>query len=482
MGIFNWGKKSKQETDINQVPGGVNIKIPPTSGRKSRPTFDDTYYDLRSGVKYINPSFIREMIPVIRKLTHINSDFGLALNDLVKLTNTGHWIKFDQSIPTDQRDKMRKHLKEISKTWGEGVHGIDGLVNKMVSQIWVSGALSAEWVVNNPKTGIGNCAIVNPETIYWAWEKTKNRFAVYQKQDNKTGDNMFEKMVKLNPLTYKYLSMNGDTEVPYAIPPFLTALNYVRPQMNMDKNIDHIMEQLGLLGFFETKVEKPMQSDGEPDEKYRARLTSFLSETRKTVMDGLSSGVVVGYKDDHEFKFNATSKNLSGAVDMYGLNQVKIANGLKISPEFLGFATNSSESAMSIIFTKMLSQLVNAQDLVKAFLEYGYELELTLAGFKRVDLSVEFKPSTITDELKYQQSQEYKIRNIENKYNMGVIGQQQKAEELGYDKPDMAKSRAPISDSSSKQTREADKDKSDRKTRDKNKPVAKRKDSDTKPR
>lgn len=481
MKIFNWNSKKDVANNVTIKPDST-VKVPPTSGRKTRPTFEETYYDLRAGVKYINPSFIREIIPLIRKLCYSNSDFGLALNDLVKLTNTGHWVKFDQSINTQQRTKMREHLREVSKTWGEGVHGIDGLVNKLISQIWISGALSSEWVVNNSKTGIENCAIVNPETIYWAWEKSKRRFAVYQKQDYKTGENLTEKMVRLNPITYKYFAINGDTEIPYGIPPFLTALNYVKPQLNMDKNIDHIMEQLGLLGFFETKVEKPMQRDGESDDKYMARLIAFLSETRKTVMEGLNSGIVVGYKDDHEFEFNATAKNLSGAVDMYSLNQVKMANGLKVSPEFFGFATNTSESAMSIIFTKMLSQLVNAQDLVRTFLEYGYELELTLAGYSKVNLSVEFKPSTITDELKYQQAMEYKIRNIENKYNMGVISQQQKAEELGYDKPDVDKPRAPIADSAAKQNREADKDKSDRKTRDKNKPTPKRKDTDTKSR
>ena len=481
MKIFNWNSKKDIANNVIAKSDSL-IKVPPTSGRKTRPTFDETYYDLRSGVKYINPSFLREIIPLIRKLCYTNSDFGLALNDLVKLTNTGHWVKFDQSINTQQRTKMREHLREVSKTWGEGVHGIDGLVNKLISQIWISGALSAEWVVNNQKTGIENCSIVNPETIYWAWEKTRKRFSVYQKQDYKTGENLTEKMVRLNPITYKYFAINGDTEIPYGIPPFLTALNYVKPQLNMDKNIDHIMEQLGLLGFFETKVEKPMQRDGESDDKYMARLIAFLSETRKTVMEGLNSGIVVGYKDDHEFEFNATAKNLSGAVDMYSLNQVKMANGLKVSPEFFGFATNTSESAMSIIFTKMLSQLVNAQDLVRTFLEYGYELGLTLAGYSKVNLSVEFKPSTITDELKYQQAMEYKIRNTENKYNMGVISQQQKAEELGYDKPDTDKPRAPIADGAAKQNREADKDKSDRKTRDKNKPVPKRKDSDTKSR
>jgi hypothetical protein len=137
---------------------------------------------------------------------------------------------------------------------------------------------------------------------------------------------------------------------------------------------------------------------------------------------------------------------------------------------------------MSIIFTKMLSQLVNVQEIVKANLEFGYILELKLAGFDPKGLEVEFKPSTITDELKFQQAQEYKIRNIENKYLAGVIGQQQKAEEMGYDKPDQAASRAPLDVSGkNKQDRKRIKTNQIEKEEQKSKPTPKRKDADTKP-
>lgn len=457
----------KKEDLIRSIP----------EGRISRPTFipGTTFTDLRSQLAFVKPSYIASIIPVIRKLSWINPDVGLAVNDMVQLTNTGHKIKFDPGVPPEQIDAMRQHLEDKQKFWGDGVDGMNGIINKLIAQIWISGALSNEWVVNNEKTGIGTIALVNPETISFRWDKKKLRFLPYQQQNFETGGGLEEKYVKLNPNTYRYMALNGDTDLPHGIPPFLTALDAISTQGDMDKNIRYIIKQLGLLGFFETLISKPSMNDGENEAQYSARLTNLLKEAKTNVSDGLTDGVVVGYKDDHEFNFNSTSKDLNGVSEIYNRNEISIANGLKIAPEFLGIGSSGSETGITIIFTKMLSQLQNVQMIVAANLKFGYTLELMLAGFKFKNLRVEFNPSTITDELKYQQSQEYKIRNVNNKYKMGLISQQQAADELGYDKPDQSEPRAPIDNSGQQQEKRQDQnDKSDKKSREKSKPQPKR--------
>lgn len=423
-----------------------SMDIVPPPGRISRPTFSSTFTDIKSGLTLINPSFIAEYIPVIRKLSWINPDVGLAVNDMVQLTNTGHRIKFDPGVSAEEQQAMRRHIDEKQNFWGDGVAGMNGLVNKMIAQIWISGAIANEWIVANDKKGIEHVALVNPETIIFQWNKKQLRFNPLQKQNYMTGMILGEKYVKLNPNTFKYFGLNGDTDIPYGIPPFLTALNALTTQGDMNQNVRFIMKQLGILGFFETRLTKPSQKDGEGDEQYKARLKSLLSETKTNVIDGVSEGVVVGFTDDHEFDFNSTTKNLSGVSDIYNQNQIQVANGLKIAPEFIGAGIRGSETGINIIFTKMLSQLQNVQQLISANLKWGYTLELKLAGFKFESLRVEFNPSTITDELKYQQGQEYKVRNVSNKYNMGIISQEQAADELGYDKPDQKEPRAPIDD------------------------------------
>ena len=475
---FQW-PLSRRSTEVPNLVKKTETPITTPSNRVSRPVLDDnTYTKLRGKTQFINPGFVADLIPTIRKLSWVNGDMGQVVNDMVQLTNTGHRIKFDPSITADQKEKMRQHIEEKQLFWGDGINGMNGLVNKMVSQIWIAGALSSEAVVNRDKTGLSNIALVNPETIVFAWNKRKGRFEPYQKQNNKVGDRKGEQHKKLNTNTYKYYGLIGDTEIPYGIPPFLTALNPLSIQLEMDKNIRFIIKQIGLLGFFELLMTKPSKRDGESDDQYRARLTTLLTEAKTNMLDGIQDGVVVGFDEDHEFKFNSTTKNLNGVSDMYNQNEQQVANGLKTAGQFLGVGNSSgAETGINIIFTKMLSQLTNVQAMLSAYLKHVYSLELRLAGFTFKGLRVEFEPSTITDELKYQQGQEYKLRNVYGKYQFGLIDMQQAADEMGYDKPDQEEPRGPIGDmGKEKEEREKDKDDSDRKTRDKSKPQPKRKD------
>lgn len=470
-----FGTKPPQK-DLLVKPNPPIKTVAPTSGRRTKPTIESTYSDLRKNLTFVTYPFIQELVPIIRKLTWINADFGLAVHDMVQLTNTGHKIKFDPSVKPDDIYKMRRHIEEKQKQWGDGIANMNGAINKMISQIWVAGALSTEWVVDNNLKGVKHLAFANPETIVFKWDKRLLRFLPYQKQDVKTGENLDTKHIRLNTNTFKYYGLNGDTDIPYGIPPFLTALNSTEVQGDMNQNIRYVMKQLGLLGFFEALVEKPVMDDGESSTKYETRLKNLLTETKTNIIEGMSEGLMVGYKDDHEFNFNSTTKNLNGVADIYQQNQVQMANGLKTAPEFLGVGLKGTETGISIIFTKMLSQLQNIQNIIKANLEHGYSLELRLAGYKFNRLSVEFNPSTITDELKYQQGMEYKIRNVANKYNMGIISQVQAADELGYDKPDQAEPRAPLDNSGKENKKRQDQNNdSDKKTRDKSKPQDKKK-------
>ena len=474
MAFFDFFRRGTKEL----VPAPEPVKktvVPP--GRSSRPTFGtDAYMDIRNGVTFITPGYISNYIPIIRKMSWINPDVGLAVHDMVQLTNTGHRVQFDPGVPAEQQEAMRRHLEVKQLSWGDGVAGMNGLVNKMISQIWIGGALSTEWVVANDKTGVNHLAFVNPETIRFQWNKKKLRFFPYQLQNQNTlgygttGNMVGEKYVKLNTNTYKYFGLNGDTDIPYGIPPFLTAMNALSTQADMDTNIRFIMKQIGLLGFTQLLMQKPSQAQGEKDTIYKARLIAVLDEAKDNILDGIKDGVVVGYQEDHDFEFNSTTKNLGGVSEMYDQNEVQVANGLKMAAEFIGVGNAGSETGINIVFSKMLSQLKNVQKIVAANLKHGYSLELRLAGYIFKSLHIDFEPSTITDELKFQQAQEYKVRNIYNKYMFGIIGMQQAADELGYDKADEKEPRGPISGAGAqKDERQDQNDKSDKKIRDKKK-------------
>lgn len=472
--------KNKPKKPVNKVTK-ENVKvIVPANGRVSEPTSgnNDVFANLNKQLHFVKPDFTFEAIPVIRKLYKINSDVGQVLYDLIQLTNTGHKIEFEQSVNPDLQDKMKEHLTNVSKKWGQGTAGIDGLVNKLIAQIYVSGALSAENVVNMGLTGVDYISLINPETIRFASEKGK--YAPYQKT-SKLFD-IKRDYIKLNTNTYKYYGLLSDEDTPYGIPPFLTALEDISLQKDMKQNIKHILNQLGLLGYLEVKLDKPMQNANEREPAYVERLNTLLTTTKRNILKGFKEGVVVGYQNDHEFEFHSTSKNLNGVKDLFDLNENQIANGLKTSATFLGVRDGSSEGFTSIVFTKMLSQLKNVQDLISAFLEETYKLELALAGYDYKSLKVVFNPSTITDDMKHQQAIEIKQRVLRNLWTDRIISSEQYADEMGYKKPHkVVEPPEPGTEGGGaqkkKEDREKSKDASDRRVREKNNPQPKRKDN-----
>ena len=232
-------------------------------------------------------------------------------------------------------------------------------------------------------------------------------------------------------------------------------------------------------------MEKPARKASESDEAYANRLTSQLRALKTNLREGMKDGIVTGYIDDHEFKLNSTTASMQNMDVPWKMNEQSVANGLGVASSLIGVQANTTEGGAGIMLSKMISQLRNIQTIVKYVLEFIYSLELRLAGFNNKGIEVTFGTSTISDEIKVQQAQEYKIKNVQAKYNMGIISQEQAAWELGYTRPDKKEPRVTEDDPAIEtpdRKREADKDKSDRKTRDKDNPNPKRKDQDARPR
>ena len=442
-----------------------------------------TVSKLQGLTNLITPSYRQDLIPLIRDLYKINPDVSIALQDMFKLSNTAHRIDFPNNT-TEEARKMRLHLREASKRWSRYSAGMPGLINRMICQIMVGGALSTEAVPNTDLTGLSTILFINPEDI--RFERENN--GVYQPyQLNRfKGTNDKPQYIKLNTATYIYVGMYNDTDEPYGIPPFLAALDSIKTQHDMRINFKEIMEIMGMVGFLEAKMEKPARKANESDGAYRARLSKILRDLKVNLKDGMKDGIVTGYIDDHEFKLNSTSASLENLDVPWKMNQQSVANGLGVNSSLIGVQQNNTEGGAGIALSKLISQLQNIQMVIKFALEFYYSLELQLAGMPNKGVEVVFSTSTISDEIKVQQAQEYKIKNVIAKYNQGLISQEQAAWELGYTRPDQPEPRvvedADDAINTPNRKREADKDKSDRKTRDKNNPMPKRKDQDARPR
>lgn len=457
------------------------VALPP--GRVSYP--DVTGHpteEINSNLKVVKPLFEMEVIPVIRRYCMVNPDMGQALHNIVTLGNTGHEIYFDPRVSPEQIDKMRTHLNNKRNNWAVGCASADGLVNKMMSQVIIGGALSGEWVPDLDLKTIKQFVLINPENIRAVYNKSRGVYEFYQKVPDLLGKSRSQ-LIKLNPLTFRYFGLNvgADTEVPYGIPPYIPALDPITDQRLMKDNIKYIIQQLGVMGFLEATMEKPDPKDGESETSYKARLESLLDQAKTRLQLGFRDGITVGFKEDHEFEFHQTAKNFTGVKDIYETNELDLFSGLKTDAALAGRGYSTSETQIGVVFNKAISELKNIQNTVKASLEYGYSLELRLAGFKFESLEVRFKYSTLVDDYKYQQAQEIKIRNVNNKQNMGIISQDQSADELGYEKPFKpnpiikdyvvgSKPTAPTEPGDSKKNRKNTKKKSEKKTRESQKP------------
>lgn len=484
---FLFGKNQKKvEDDLRELEElrrekAVKINNSPvvlTPGPSSVRDVPVSFLSLIEGNLNIVPSDVeRSVIPIIRKLARVNPDLSQALNDTVRLANTGHKIYFDPGVGPDQIDKMREHLLNSSKNWHVGAAGINGIINKMLRQALTGGAISNEWIPNANLTDLEEVRFIDPETIDFVIGVKDRGYKPYQRVVNnpditKIGDTQLR---KLNTNQYRYYALNGDSDLPYGIPPYLAALDPIATQRHMVDNIKFIIETLGVLGYLDAKIAKPAQEAGESKETYEARLKQFLVQFKERVKQGLRDGVNVGFEGDHTYEFQQTAKTAQGVTDIFEQNELLIASGLNYDAAFMG-RPGTSETLITILFTKMLAQLTNLQDIVKENLEFGYKLSLTLAGFHFKSLKVAFNRSTITDDLKYQQAEEIRLRNLVVKYHYGLISLEQMADELNYVKPDQKEPRIDINNSdpmtgeAKKQKREDQKDKSAKKTRDKKNP------------
>lgn len=461
-----------------------STKVPPP-GRVSVVDLPNTWESLTEDTKILSKEKFIELIPIIRKSYPFIQNLSLAIQDMVQLTNTGHKIYFDNSTPPEQVIKMRQEIIDAGKSWAIGGAGIDSLVNKFITQLYVAGAISGEWVPREDLSGVDQVAFINPDTIEIS-VNNRGKYSFYQRPLHIPLINLTPaNLLKLNPLTYKYVGMGGDTEDPRGIPPLVSALEDLGIQRDMMKNIRYIIKQVGILGFIELLMEKPVQNKNENEPSYKKRLERLLVEAKNNLLKGTSDGILVGYSEDHEYNFHSTTANINGLDSIYALNQKMVANGLKYSGSFMG-TTSSTDTNITIVFTKMLSQLKNVQLLVKAMLEFGYSLHLTLKGYDVKNLTVEFNPSTISDDLKLQQAQEIKIRNERILYADGITNLVQYANNVGYEKPDQKEPRAPIdpdgtiAKEEARKKRETKKDDSDRRSRDKKNPQPKRRDTESK--
>lgn len=421
-----------------------NGNLPISGGRSSNADVPYTILDaIMDEVSIIPPEFQVEVIGILEHLAKYNADVSYAVENIVQLGNTAFDVSFNDGLTDKQVDLMRKELNRVENDWYAYSGGLNSLRNDLLAQASVAGAVSGEAVPNDNLDGIKKIVLVSPKNIRFAYNTFTDSYDPYQLVKNgKIGSGIAADKVKLNTTTYKYYAVRRLNENPYAIPPFLAALDSICIEKDMMDNFKHVIKKLGIFGFMQVLVKQPVKVTGMDDDQYKTAAKKYLTDAAAEVEKGLKKGYVVGFEGMHEFKMEQTTTNVQGAKEMYEMNtQMKMA-GLKQDPLMLGRNYSTTETVGRVVLAKLSAQLTNYQMLVDKFIGEVMYLHLILKGFKGLSyVKVESKKPLLADEVKEQDAMSKKIANYDNLYKQGVISQLQRSQALGFDNPDQEEPR-----------------------------------------
>lgn len=411
-----------------------NISKLPLQSKRSSESEDDTvsFSSLLSELGASLPDFEVELLKVIEKLAIYNPDVSYAVENVVTLGNTPYMIEFEDSAPETLKKKALDLIRKDSSKWYDYSSGTNSLINDLLTQVCINGAISAECIPNNALKGVESVVLVAPKKIRFIWDKQISKYKPYQQTKNKTTQTLIE----LNPIQYRYIALRKHSDKPYGIPPFLSALEHISIEKSMIEDLKHVTSKLGILGFLKIMVNTPAKKPGESDDAYYNRCKSYLSAQIPEAEKAVKKGFMLGFKGNHEIEMANINSNVQGAKELFQLNtEIKIA-GLKQDPSMLGRNFSTTETQSRVVLAKLGTQITNYQDTVASFLEYLFKLHLRLNGINIEFLKVTFEKPLITDKSKDAEAYSKEIDNAQKLYKAGIISQEQFAQLVGYEKAD----------------------------------------------
>lgn len=362
-------------------------------------------------------------------------DLRQAVGHIVNLGNTGHIIKMtgDTDVAIDAAVDRMESRAAVMFPWAGGS---DGMINNMFAQVARTGAISTEWVPRTDLTGIDKVFVVPVSEIRWVPRPDMMGYYPVQIPKNLMSwvDGTKPLMIVLNPRTFYYANMEMLDNCPYAIPPFLAALEPVAMQRSMITNIHKVIRKLGVMGLITYAVEPPKAHPGESDAKYHERCLKYLHEITEQIKGGFGDGIAAGFKGAFEFDIKGVSGDARGIAEMFKQNEEQLFSAIGADPAMHGRTYSTTETYASVVYSKMISQLANVQRMVANSMEFGWGLDFLLAGLP-ADVKIAFKASQALSNLQEAQAKMVEIANAEALYQGGVVDQQEKANLLGYPVP-----------------------------------------------
>jgi hypothetical protein len=368
----------------------------------------------------VNPRIPFQILEIISKFCVSSPDFAQAVSNIVYLGNNGHKIQ----ITADSNRRVDRALKRLNGT-ADRIN-VDNLINRMLRQMAVNGALSIEWVPKYNLSGIDTYALVPVRQIRFRYDKEKSRYV--PRQYTSSG-----KYVELNEATYIYSALEQEENSPYGISPFVSALPNAVIQVYMMESMKFAIKKIGLMGVAEVIMKEPSQQPGETAETYKARLVNALTELSTNMAQNYRDGMAAHYSNI-ELKHYPVNTDARGAKEILQLNEEQIMSGLKQDPAMLGRSYSTTETYAGVVYSKMVNEIDNYRRHVQFAVEQGYRLDLMMAGIIVSSLVMDFTGNSSFRPKEQAETQKLTTETAVMRMDAGLISPDQAAQECGYEK------------------------------------------------
>ncbi len=379
-----------------------------------------------------------EVLDYVELLAQYNPDYSQAVDNIRTLANSGHELFVDGKSRESKRIKTM--LEEKARDIQEPHGGIDGLIDKLLKQAAVYGAMCGEWVVDEDITTIIDFVDVNPKDIRFFWEE--EHWAPYQRvksEQAREAEKRGQKTrngncIKLNEVTFRYYAFDAAPNSPYGTPPFIAALANIAIQRDMLHNMSQIVKKVGLLGIIDLMVKALPRVPGETTEAYESRAGSYLDEYVTVIENMVKDGGIVHF-DDTEVKTYALAGNAAGATNIFKQNEELIFSGLKSMPSVQGRSYSTTETYAGVAYDIIIRNTVKYQRACKRMIENGYWLCVALAGENPEGLRITFNSNKTLQRMQDAQAEAVEIKNAAMLWLAGLLDQQGFAQRLGFSTP-----------------------------------------------
>jgi hypothetical protein len=398
----------------------------PKDGRSS---VDDTIADVFA--KYnrffsvLDPWVPALYLKALNKMSIIEPEFSKAVMNFQAVANTGH--KIIVIAPDSKIEPAMNRINMLAE-----MLNIDREINDLIDQVSRNGAGSIEACINTNFAGIRKIVKVPPHAIRFL--KIEGEWQPHQYLEHNIFTNYHENfLIPLNPITYRYDALQVMDNIPYGIPPMLSAVSPNLMQGEILTEISRIIKNKTLFGLNFAKVPPPPEMEEmETPEQFRSRYQEYIRQNVDALIAASKDGFI-GIPSELDMQNFSTAQDVRGLDNIVERIDRRLYNGLKQDPGLLASHSTQTETYLTVIYKILVHYAENIRRIVKRSLEYIYVLDLLLGGIFVADerVSLQFNENSSIRPNIDALAERYRLMNVKDKLAMGLISPDRAAQEFG---------------------------------------------------